>query len=1217
MDIKDSYLHGTVGVVKSISVTADKLTYKLADVANTSVNVTLPLATTSANGLLSSADKTKLDNLSTTFGNYVTIDTDQQVTGIKTFTKQQKFTVAQGTAPFAVTSTTKVVNLNADYLDGISSDGFIRYDSNIDSSTTTSATAHIGYAYNTKGWNTSGPAISIGASNGYIMQMQQLGGGHNIYVRYGNPDGFGDWKQLAFTDSNIKGNAATATKLATKRKLWGQDFDGSADVSGSLSNVTSITSKSSDHLILRTPAESGKYVYLRFNSNDNTSVCLTGNGFMPTSASSNKLTLGASGNKWSTVYATTFIGNLDGTYVNKLTGYSKATSASDIAATDTLNTALGKLEYKAHYAYDWIIGVTATDTDEYINKWGEIVGFLDSVKEGSDILDEFVTRKTAQTITGVKTFSGGITLSCGLNINSTNPITWNDGSYHQRIQTTDDSTTNTAVFTFQQSSDTGSTWTDLFTIKDNGQVIASKFITSGGTSSQFVKGDGSLDSNKYLINTNTTHTSAYYRTTNVNGTNYAFWSHVNTAAFTIYAPTTAGTQGQVLTSNGSGAPVWSNQNNIAAGSATYLSITQINNESEINTTGIRGYSGSGTNWTGMETMGYSAILSVGNASRGFRLWSGRGETGCLNYCIGNQNGNDWVSARKILDSNNYTTWINTTNFPGLDKTGTVTSIKVGSTSYSPSSGVVSLPAYPTSLKSPNAIKFKNTAGTEVSYDGSAAVDLTSGVSYATESYKLKPESSSSVNSCYEDQKLRYFTLSGCDSTVSTDGKRYAGYADSYGFPVSNNANALLWVGSHSGNYGHQLGFSSDGRIYNRYISAGSFATTVNGGSWKKIAWTSEIPTKVSQLENDSGFLTSRGYIGTTAVQASSASQNLTGIGNLTMSGNLTITPGNTDNFITFSYSSGTTYSWRLGYLGSGSGDANYLVIQSAKAAGTSWNNVIRMGNETLDAAFGGNVYPITTNTQTLGTTDYQWSHIYGVKSTYTGDLTLYTASGDSPAIVFHRGNLGSDTTVDWRMYVTAGHLKLQNAQSGFNSGAWSDVLHFEANQATALLKSTYSITPSTNNTRTLGTSSLKWSNVYATTFTGNLTGNVTGNVSGSSGSCTGNAATATTLKTTTVVSAKAFSLINTTWTDTGYTFANLATGTYAVQVTSGTNLVASGIMSVYKNLSDTAGDEIPLHVYGTAGWRPYLRTHANKLQISSNDASATSRTVTIKIAQIL
>lgn len=47
------------------------------------------------------------------------------------------------------------------------------------------------------------------------------------------------------------------------------------------------------------------------------------------------------------------------------------------------------------------------------------------------------------------------------------------------------------------------------------------------------------------------------------------------------------------------------------------------------------------------------------------------------------------------------------------------------------------------------------------------------------------------------------------------------------------------------------------------------------------------------------------------------------------------------------------------------------------------------------------------------------------------------------------------------------------------------------------------IAPSATNSYSLGTSSLKWSNVYATTFTGNLTGNVTG-------SLTGNANTATT-----------------------------------------------------------------------------------------------------------
>lgn len=52
-------------------------------------------------------------------------------------------------------------------------------------------------------------------------------------------------------------------------------------------------------------------------------------------------------------------------------------------------------------------------------------------------------------------------------------------------------------------------------------------------------------------------------------------------------------------------------------------------------------------------------------------------------------------------------------------TGTVTSVKVGSISYSPSSGVVSLPSYPTSLASP----YKLTAGSKT-YDGSAAVTIT-------------------------------------------------------------------------------------------------------------------------------------------------------------------------------------------------------------------------------------------------------------------------------------------------------------------------------------------------------------------------------------------------------------------------------------------------------------------------------------------------------------
>ena len=56
--------------------------------------------------------------------NYVTLNTNQTITGVKTFSTQQKFTVGQGTSPFTVTSTTKVTNLNADLLDGLHSSSF-------------------------------------------------------------------------------------------------------------------------------------------------------------------------------------------------------------------------------------------------------------------------------------------------------------------------------------------------------------------------------------------------------------------------------------------------------------------------------------------------------------------------------------------------------------------------------------------------------------------------------------------------------------------------------------------------------------------------------------------------------------------------------------------------------------------------------------------------------------------------------------------------------------------------------------------------------------------------------------------------------------------------------------------------------------------------------------------------------------------------------------
>ena len=59
-----------------------------------------------------------------TQGNSVLLTGAQTIAGIKTFTSQLASSVATGTAPFSVASTTKVTNLNADLLDGLSSAAF-------------------------------------------------------------------------------------------------------------------------------------------------------------------------------------------------------------------------------------------------------------------------------------------------------------------------------------------------------------------------------------------------------------------------------------------------------------------------------------------------------------------------------------------------------------------------------------------------------------------------------------------------------------------------------------------------------------------------------------------------------------------------------------------------------------------------------------------------------------------------------------------------------------------------------------------------------------------------------------------------------------------------------------------------------------------------------------------------------------------------------------
>lgn len=108
---------------------------------------------------------------------------------------------------------------------------------------------------------------------------------------------------VALTSSNV----ASATKLQTARTLWGQSFNGTANVSGSLTSVGNITASAGINIISTGENNIG---FLRGGS-DATAVVLNATAFKPYDSAKNKLNLGLTSARWLGVYANT--GNFSST----------------------------------------------------------------------------------------------------------------------------------------------------------------------------------------------------------------------------------------------------------------------------------------------------------------------------------------------------------------------------------------------------------------------------------------------------------------------------------------------------------------------------------------------------------------------------------------------------------------------------------------------------------------------------------------------------------------------------------------------------------------------------------------------------------------------------------------------------------------------------------------------------------------------------------------
>lgn len=144
--------------------------------------------------------------------------------------------VPTGTAPFSVASTTLVPNLNADFLDGYHETAFLRsFWTNYpgwDMNDYTNTRPFISFTYGNNA-TFSGAFVDISANGyGFFLGTHYNYDGPLYYRRHGRSTdgGIGNWQQLACITDNV----ASATKLQTTRTIWGQSFNGTGNVDGTL-----------------------------------------------------------------------------------------------------------------------------------------------------------------------------------------------------------------------------------------------------------------------------------------------------------------------------------------------------------------------------------------------------------------------------------------------------------------------------------------------------------------------------------------------------------------------------------------------------------------------------------------------------------------------------------------------------------------------------------------------------------------------------------------------------------------------------------------------------------------------------------------------------------------------------------------------------------------------------------------------------------------------
>ena len=382
--------------------------------------------------------------------------------------------------------------------------------------------------------------------------------------------------------------------------------------------------------------------------------------------------------------------NHNSSQITALTSYSKATSVADVLTTDSLNTALGKLEYKADLgktAYD--IVSAANDSD----------GTIENLKEILDVLSGISDTDTIQAIVGKYLPLTGGTVSGTITLNATPGIIVNRSSGVPYIRFGKNSSSIYGEFG-ADSTGTPVWWTDVADAPGKG---AWKAIL---TESNFIKWAAKASHTHTVSDiedfpTIPTVPNYTLRASSTIGKFYLQKDGSDHSNITINLPSLSGgseaetgkyvsgvtVSGHTITVNKENLPVsLKNPNAIKfkktdGTSVSYDGSSAVDLEAGINyathsasASTLSG--GSIASWgTLTGTNGYTNVCTwdTGNTTGAFSLAGKGGQMSMQLDGFFYQNEGQYL----VLDTNNYTTYVNETNYPGLNKTGTVTKISTG------------------------------------------------------------------------------------------------------------------------------------------------------------------------------------------------------------------------------------------------------------------------------------------------------------------------------------------------------------------------------------------------------------------------------------------------------------------------------------------------------------------------------------------------------------